>query len=62
MRREHFWKGVILFRGQHWDDALGQFHRAVEILGHDGPSEFYIRRIEQHRSGQPSLDWTTARL
>jgi len=24
--------------------------------------EFYIRRIEQLRSGTPALDWTTARL
>ena len=60
--REHFWKGVILYRSNQWDEALTHFRRAVDLVGPDGPSEFYIRRIEQHRAGSPSLDWSSAKL
>ena len=61
-RRDLFWQGVIYYREQLWDDALGLFHSARSASGTDGPVEFYIRRIEQLRSGTPSLDWNTARL
>ena len=61
-KREHFWKGVILFRSNQWDEALAHFRSAVAISEADGPSEFYIRRIEQKRAGEPSLDWSSARL
>ncbi len=61
-RRDHFWKGIVLYRGKHWDQAAAHFRQAVEITGHDGPSEFYIRRIEQLRAGMPTLDWSNAKL
>lgn len=61
-RRDLFWQGVICYREQLWDDALGLFHSARSGSGADGPVEFYIRRIEQLRAGTPALDWTTARL
>ncbi|HEY3901159.1 MAG TPA: adenylate/guanylate cyclase domain-containing protein [Chthoniobacter sp.] len=61
-RRDLFWQGVIYYREQLWDDALGLFHSARSASGSDGPVEFYIRRIEQLRAGTPALDWTSARL
>jgi adenylate cyclase len=61
-RRDLFWQGVIYYREQLWDDALGLFHSARSSSGADGPVEFYIRRIEQLRAGTPALDWSTARL
>ena len=61
-RRDLFWQGVIYYREQLWEDALGLFHSARGATGADGPVEFYIRRIEQLRIGTPSLDWTSARL
>jgi class 3 adenylate cyclase len=61
-RRDMFWQGVIHYREQLWDEALGLFHSARSASGADGPVEFYIRRIEQLRIGTPSLDWTSARL
>jgi len=61
-RRDLFWQGVIYYREQLWDDALGLFHSARSASGADGPVEFYIRRIEQLRAGTPALDWTSARL
>jgi adenylate cyclase/guanylate cyclase len=61
-RRDLFWKGVVYYREQLWDEALGLFYSARGAKGADGPVEFYIRRIEQLRSGVAALDWNTARL
>ena len=61
-RSDLFWKGVICYREQLWDDALGLFYSARSSTGTDGPVEFYIRRIEQLRSGVAALDWKSAPL
>jgi adenylate cyclase len=61
-RRDTFWKAVIRYREQSWNESLALFHSARTPGGTDGPVEFYIRRIEQLRAGLPSLDWHTARL
>ncbi len=61
-RRDTFWKAVIRYREQSWNEALALFYSARTPGGTDGPVEFYIRRIEQLRAGLPSLDWNTARL
>ncbi len=61
-RRDLFWKAVVYYREQLWDEALTLFHGARGPNGSDGPVEFYIRRIEQLRGGLPSLDWNAARL
>ena len=61
-RRDLFWKGVVYYREQLWDEALALFHSARGLGGNDGPVEFYIRRIEQLRAGTPALDWNSARL
>ena len=53
---------MVYYREQLWDEALGLFHGARGSTGSDGPVEFYIRRIEQMRSGLPALDWSSARL
>ncbi|MEO8352016.1 MAG: adenylate/guanylate cyclase domain-containing protein, partial [Chthoniobacteraceae bacterium] len=56
-RRDLFWKGIVYYRGQLWDEALSLFHSARLPDGIDGPVEFYIRRTEQLREGLPQLDW-----
>jgi class 3 adenylate cyclase len=61
-RRDLFWQGVICYREQLWDEALGLFHSARSASGADGPVEFYIRRIEQLRAGTPQLNWNMSRL
>ncbi len=61
-RRDLFWKGVVFYRSQLWDDALDLFYSARAPKGADGPVEFYIRRIEQLRGGLAALDWNSARL
>jgi len=61
-RRDMFWKGIVFYRQQMWDEALSYFYSARLSHGGDGPVEFYIRRIEQLRQGLASLDWNSARL
>ena len=56
-RRDLFWKGIVYYREQLWDEALNVFQSARLPEGIDGPVEFYIRRIEQLREGLPQLDW-----
>jgi class 3 adenylate cyclase len=56
-RRDLFWKGVVFYREEKWDDALANFKLARELHIEDGPADFYIRRIEQLRAGVPNLDW-----
>lgn len=57
VRRDHFWRGIIHFRAQQWEEALAEFHRAYREELHDGPLDFYIRRVEQLRDGVPHLEW-----
>ena len=61
-RRDLFWKGVVFYRSQLWEEALDLFYSARAPRGADGPVEFYIRRIEQLRGGLAALDWNSARL
>ena len=61
-RRDLFWKGIIYYREQLWDDALDHFRAALPAEGIDAPLEFYIRRTEQLRQGLPALEWSQTRL
>ena len=61
-RRDLFWKGLVYYRQQAWDEALTHFYSIRLANGGDGPVEFYIRRVEQLRRGVQSLDWASARL
>ncbi len=61
-KRDAFWKGVLFFRKEQWEEALAHFRAAFSPGRHDGPLEFYIRRVEQLRQGAPLLDWTTNRI
>ena len=59
-RRDLFWKGIVFYREQKWDDALTNFKLARELYPEDAPAEFYIRRVEQLRNGVATLDWSKA--
>ncbi len=61
-RRDLFWKGIIYYREQLWDDALDHFRAALPAEGIDAPLEFYIRRTEQLRDGLPALEWSQTRI
>jgi len=62
MRRDLFWKGVVCYREQRWNEALDHFHSALTFNGADAPLAFYIRRIEHLRTGTPALEWESARF
>ena len=61
-RRDLFWKGIIYYREQLWNDALEHFRAALPAEGIDAPLEFYIRRTEQLRDGLPALEWSQPRI
>lgn len=61
-RRDLFWKGIIYYREQLWEDALDHFRAALPGNGFDTPLEFYIRRVEQLRAGLPQLEWQQTRF
>ncbi len=61
-RRDLFWKGVVCYREQRWNEALDHFHAALTLHGNDAPLEFYVRRIEHLRTGTPALEWESARF
>jgi hypothetical protein len=61
-RRDLFWKGIIYYRKQLWEDALEHFRAALPAEGIDPPLEFYIRRTEQLRDGLPALEWSQTRI
>ncbi len=62
LRRDLYWKGVVYYREQLWDQALDHFHRALSPNGSDQPCEFYIHRIERMRTGTPAIEWQSARF
>jgi adenylate cyclase len=57
-RRDLFWKGIIYYREQLWDEALEHFRAALPADGIDAPLDFYIRRTEQLKDGLPALEWS----
>lgn len=44
-----FAKALEAFRGQSWDEAIRGFRETIEILGTDGPSDFYIKLCKQNK-------------
>ncbi|MBM4223288.1 MAG: CHASE2 domain-containing protein [Gammaproteobacteria bacterium] len=45
------------FRLQHWEAAEAGFKRVLELRGKDGPSSFYLTRLQQFRAQPPAKDW-----
>jgi adenylate cyclase len=50
-RRDAFWKGIVFYREQLWDEAVAAFREASPKSGFDTPVHFYSRRVEHLRSG-----------
>ena len=48
--RDHFWKGVIYYRENRLNEALGSFKAAINPDRQDLPLEHYISRIENLRA------------
>ena len=61
-KRDLFWKGIVYYREQQWDEAMDHFLAALSMTENDAPVEYYIRRIEHVRTGTPTQDWENARI
>ncbi|HWB59211.1 MAG TPA: hypothetical protein VG733_06955, partial [Chthoniobacteraceae bacterium] len=61
-KRDLFWKGIVYYREQQWEEALEYFQSSLTMTPADAPVEFYIRRIEHMRTGTPLVEWENARI
>ena len=52
-----FTVALELFRKRSWDEAIGEFQETINILGSDGPSEFYIKLCRQNKEIDPGELW-----
>jgi adenylate cyclase len=52
-----FAEGLAAFQQGAWDEARGMFQRVTEILGEDGPSQFYLNLCKTYRESPPGQPW-----
>jgi adenylate cyclase len=52
-----FGMALDAFRTQSWDDAIKEFREIAELLGGDGPSDFYIKLCGYNRDHEPGGLW-----
>jgi adenylate cyclase len=55
--REAFAVALELFRAKNFADAEAAFRRVIDLRPDDGPSKFYLQRIEELRHTPPSDGW-----
>lgn len=54
-----FESGVQAFAGRDWASAEARFREVVALRGgKDGPSEFYLGRVQEMRATEPEPGWT----
>ena len=54
---ERFAKALKAFRKRLWNDAMEIFEESMHSFGQDGPSEFYLNKIEQYKANPPEETW-----
>jgi adenylate cyclase len=54
---ESYSAGLAAYREQRWDDALRQFHAALEQKADDGPSLVMIERSKAYMESPPGEEW-----
>jgi adenylate cyclase len=55
--RDVFGKGLAYYRKREWDQAIGQFQHALQIVPSDVPSQFYIDRCAMYKQDPPPDNW-----
>jgi adenylate cyclase len=55
--REKFAEGLTAYRSMDWKTALDAFKACLEIIPDDGPSQTFLKRIEQFQINPPESDW-----
>ncbi len=60
-RRDFFWKAIVYYREQRWDEARAHFLKAANPDVRDQPLEYYLHRVERLSTGQTELQWNESR-
>ncbi len=50
-------KGLELYRGRQFEDAIRSFQKCLELVPGDGPSEIYIERCKEFIKEAPPANW-----
>ncbi len=53
----HFKSGLVKYRQQKWDDAMGEFNEVLALNDHDKAAKMYIERCEHFIANPPGDDW-----
>ncbi|MBU2514033.1 adenylate/guanylate cyclase domain-containing protein [bacterium] len=54
---KYFSKGLLLYRGQKWDEAKKYFSHANKLLVRDGASQVFIDRCDEFKKNSPGKKW-----
>jgi len=54
---ENFSRALKAFQKRLWNDATKIFEESMHVFGQDGPSDFYLSKIEHFRANPPEETW-----
>lgn len=55
--REHYERGLQLYRSGRWDEAGAEFEASLGIEPEDGPSSLFLNRVKTFREQPPPQGW-----
>jgi adenylate cyclase len=55
--KSSFEQGLAAYRGQRWEEGIGEFEEALKIRPDDGPAKLYLRRCRDLRNKAPLPQW-----
>jgi adenylate cyclase len=53
----HFKSGLMQYRQQKWNDAMGEFNEVLVINANDKAAKLYIERCQHFLTSPPGNDW-----
>ena len=53
----YFAKGLELYRGQEWDEALKYFAAVNKFIPEDPPSKIFLKRCQEFKAAPPGQEW-----
>lgn len=54
---QHYRDGLRFYKDMHWDRAIDQFKKSLELFPAEGPSKLYIDRCQAFQLNPPPPDW-----
>jgi adenylate cyclase len=54
---ESFAKALKAFKSRLWNEAIEIFEESMHLFGQDGPSNFYLNKIEHYKGNPPEDTW-----